>query len=440
MPITPIQLAEVPGVGAGWEDYQTSTAAAIGHIYNTLYRKGIANIQSPCGANCSFEQRFHGPAHKCSEIDFANIKAENGEDAQNPFCAWPSASDFGPCGAIFVNSRLGKTVDGINWYKASNSSIGSGTQPMKPWQDGKIWVAHQYMLPEYRRLVDNQGHTKDPTTDILPDMFERHMFVCESYNATFKLFPQYLCAKATIVMHRYLNPTNFTVLQETGSMETDNYAAYSIHETLYSLLSGEIAPNGRGVPTDSTHLAMSALVEEMPFPLLSTSEYHGSSAQKPVAELRPLFEQLHFNITVGLLSLGPSLLYAENGTSVGPAEVRRVEDVWVYDPLVLLAVYGLAALGDLLVIIVGVVIMARRNRGVLGFEFARVLAATKASQELVDSVAVEWKDLLDPMPRATGRKRIRWHDGLVTGEDGVADSNDMMLRRQVVGFKLDGEG
>ncbi|KAM7182649.1 hypothetical protein V8F33_014139 [Rhypophila sp. PSN 637] len=119
---------------------------------------------------------------------------------------------------------------------------------------------------------------------------------------------------------------------------------------------------------------------------------------------------------------GPSLLYAENGTSVGPAEVNSVEYVWGYDPVVLLAVYGLAALGDLLVIVVGVVTMARQNRGVLGFEFARVLTATKASPELVDSVAGEWKDLLDRMPRETGKKTIRWQDGLATGEDAVADS------------------
>ncbi|KAM7183134.1 hypothetical protein V8F33_013784 [Rhypophila sp. PSN 637] len=189
VPITPVQLAQVSEVGAAWGDYQTSTTAAIGHIYNTLYSKSIANIQSPCGANCSFEQRFHGPAYKCSEIDFANIKTENGEGAQNPFCALPSASDFGPCGAIFVNSQLGKTVDGKTWY---------------------------------------------------------------------------------------LNLTNFTALQEPGNMETKNYAAYSIHETLYSLLSGEIAPNGRDVPSDSTHLAMSGLVEEMPVGIRTRRTYRST--------------------------------------------------------------------------------------------------------------------------------------------------------------------
>lgn len=43
------------------------------------------------------------------------------------------------------------------------------------------------MLPEYRHLFDDVGRTKDPASNVLPEMFDRHMFVCESYNATFSL-------------------------------------------------------------------------------------------------------------------------------------------------------------------------------------------------------------------------------------------------------------
>jgi len=64
-------------------------------------------------------------------------------------------------------------------------------------------------------------------------------------------------------------------------------------------------------------------------------------------------EELHFNITVGLLSMGPALLYAENGTAEGNVETRTAENVWVYEPLVLIVVYAAAAAIDALVIGVG---------------------------------------------------------------------------------------
>jgi len=63
----------------------------------------------------------------------------------------------------------------------------------------------------------------------------------------------------------YLNPVNFTTL-EPPSPSPHAYAAFAIHQTLYSLLSEGIKPNGRSVLTDSTSLATSSLVEEAPFP------------------------------------------------------------------------------------------------------------------------------------------------------------------------------
>jgi hypothetical protein len=152
-------------------------------------------------------------------------------------------------------------------------------------------------------------------------------------------------------------------------------------------------------------------------------------SQKPVQDLRPLFEQLHFNVTVGLLSLAPGLLYADNGT-VGEVEVWSVENVWRYEPLVLIAVYAAAVLVDVLVIAVGVWAMVR-NGGAAGFEFARVVAATVASAKLRAAVE-EWDDGLDPAPAATEKTKVKF--GLVGGGGG-----DGPNQRKRIGLGLDEE-
>ena len=69
---------------------------------------------------------------------------------------------------------------------------------------------------------------------------------------------------------------------------------------------------------------------------------------------------------MGLLSLAPGLLYADNGTAVG-VETWTTENVWQYDPLILLVVYAIAALVDIVVIVIGVWAMAR-NGGASGFK------------------------------------------------------------------------
>jgi hypothetical protein len=48
----------------------------------------------------------------------------------------------------------------------------------------KSWVLYQYLLPEYRSSQTDQGTN---STAILDDAWEGHVFVCESYNATYTL-------------------------------------------------------------------------------------------------------------------------------------------------------------------------------------------------------------------------------------------------------------
>lgn len=191
---------------------------------------------------------------------------------------------------------------------------------------------------------------------------------------------------------------------------------------LYSVLSGQIEPNAKFTLTDTTGLAISALVEELPFPGRDRRGYLVPPPQKPILGLREAIEQLHFNITIGLLSIGPNLLYADNGTTDGTVETRTMEIVWLYEPLMLAAVYAAAAVVDLSVICVGVWAMVR-NGGMSGFEFARVVAAT---MEVDRGIAEEWEDGLDQVPKKVGETKLRY--GVV--REGV---------RIRVGFGYDGE-
>ncbi|KAK4443448.1 hypothetical protein QBC34DRAFT_443396 [Podospora aff. communis PSN243] len=402
----PIQLAYHIGAGATYDAYDTASSAATGFVYTTLYGKRIIEAPSPCGANCSFSQTFAGPAYKCDNIDFMTTT-----DTNNPFCAYPQdPATLGTCGGIFLDARNGFSVEGITWYRALNSSEvpncddnSTICRPLTGWEDGKLWVAHQYLQPSYRSLFDDTGILKDPTNKLPFSAFDRRMFACQSYNATYTIhrryqnFQQFLTGNLT-----YLNPTNFTPVT-TQTATPHSYAAYAIHQTLYPLLSGAIQPGGKTAPIDTTSLATSALVEEMPFPPRSNSVHDLSSAQKPILNLREAMEELHFNITVGLLSMGPGLLYADNGTTDGIVEMRAMENVWVYEPLVLVVVYAVAAVVDLVVIVVGVRAMVR-NGGASGFEFARVVATTGG----LDGKVGGWEDGVDPVPKGVERVRVRF--------------------------------
>jgi hypothetical protein len=190
--IFPVQLARHNGVGALWDMYSENTATATGFVYNTLYGKRIIDALSPCGANCSFEQTFQGPAYKCDDIDFSAT-----DDVNNPFCSFTSAGEFGDCGAVFQDSRSDGSLDGITWYWARDSLEAESDcspeediycpPPRADWQDGKLWVAYQYLFSEYRGLFDDFGRLLDPEAQLPTEAFDRRMFVCQSYNATYTI-------------------------------------------------------------------------------------------------------------------------------------------------------------------------------------------------------------------------------------------------------------
>ena len=100
--------------------------------------------------------------------------------------------------------------------------------------------------------------------------------------------------------------------------------------------------------------------------------------------------------------MGPGLLYADNGTAEGRVETMSTENVWVYEPLVLVVVYAVAAAVDLVVIGVGVWAMMR-NGGTGGFEFGRIVAVARGLGEVVG----RWEDGLDPVPAEGGEGKSR---------------------------------
>jgi Na+/H+-dicarboxylate symporter len=89
-------------------------------------------------------------------------------------------------------------------------------------------------------------------------------------------------------------------------------------------------------------LSSSGLVDPVPFPLHPASAFSTVSSQKPIRALRQAIQDLYFNITVGMLSPAPELVYAQAATVI--AEIRTTENIWTYDWRVLVATYAIAAL------------------------------------------------------------------------------------------------
>jgi hypothetical protein len=222
--IFPVQLARHNGAGALWNMYSENTATATGFVYNTLYGKRIIDAESPCGANCTFEQTFQGPAYKCDDVDFSDT-----DDVNNPFCSFTSTGEFGDCGAVFQDSRSDGSLNGITWYSARDSLEAapdcspdediSCPPPRADWQDGKLWVAYQYLLPAYRGRFDDFGRLLDPEAEVPTDAFDRRMFVCQSYNATYTIRRWYQDFQQTVTGNiTQVHPHKFTQgTQKTNS-------------------------------------------------------------------------------------------------------------------------------------------------------------------------------------------------------------------------------
>jgi hypothetical protein len=165
------------------------------------------------------------------------------------------------------------------------------------------------------------------------------------------------------------------------------------------------------VETDTTGLSSSGLVDPVLFPLHPASAFSTVSSQKPVRALRQAIQDLHFNITVGMLSLAPELVYAQAAMVI--AEIRTTENIWTYDWRVLVAAYAIAALLGLLSVLVCVHAMSA-NGGCGDLGFMRVVATTRASAGL--NAAVEgWESGLDPVPERVEKTKVMFGEVLGGG-------------------------
>ena len=350
--------------------YVKPSTGANGLIYSTIHNGRISLAPSPCGLDCSFSQTFFGPAYKCSEVDYAQADIPgnpfpHGAEAQKAFAA------------------TGGVYSPYEWYIGTNSTCISGQVchgDDERWKDGRVWILYRYLLPEAREKIP-EGRLKN-----IPDSsWEKHQIVCQSFNATYTILHTYSAGvEGTITQSSlaYNNPLDYTKERMEGGPKGDmqpEFAGYAIHETLFSILAGHIGPNGRGSPVDETGLAGTQLVEHDSFTLANLTDSAPSwmSIQKPVRFLARAIEQLHFNITVGMLSI-PQLIYLQNETVA--ARVVSTEPRWAYNPLPLLAVYGVFLVASLVSAVLALVAVAgNEGVGVLESGFLRALMTTRSA-------------------------------------------------------------
>ena len=184
-------------------------------------------------------------------------------------------------------------------------------------------------------------------------------------------------------MSSFLDPLDYSAdaLGYNGGYVTSSYAGYAIHQLLYTILSGTIGPNGQFQPTDTTGLGGTSLVEALPFPLPNASLTNNPSTQgsngiqKPVRNLRAAVEELHFNITVGMLSM-PYLIDLQNDTAT--AILSSFDNRWTYNWVQLVAVYGAMVCVTVFAMAVGVrAIISNDGVAVDRSGFLRVLMTTR---------------------------------------------------------------
>ncbi|KAH6675854.1 hypothetical protein B0J14DRAFT_691908 [Halenospora varia] len=420
-------FAEIQGNGATFDRYTGPSSRATGLIHSTVYGGHVLLPSSPCGANCTFTQSFNGPAYKCWEIDYTRDVG-----SRNPFCR-----DTASCNADHFNAPTRNAFD-ISWYMGRNSSGDTcdGCEG-KAWMDGKIWIEYQYLQPSYRIQVDYPPKNATPIPD---SAFERHQILCESYNATYTLKRSYVDFQPNVEGEmKFLNPLNYTAQTFSGIPMDGSYAGFAIHELLYSSLSGMIGLDGHMRRIDTTGLGGTQLVDEQPFPRPNTTSYNIDNTpgtmgiQKPIRDLRTALERLHFNITVGMLTI-PNLIYAQNETV--SAQTTTFENRWTYNWIPLAAAYAGCALLNFLALIVGTMaIIDNEGRGVGKSGFLRIVMTTRNStldgivgdrgrgdddlQEEVDMFKVKLGELQDP------------RSGVGTGRIAFGMENEVLeLRRR----------
>ena len=355
--------------------YIGPSSRALGLVYSTLNGGQISPLPSPCNGNCTFNQTFFGPAYKCDEV------TPETEVPEGIFYNIP-ASDIEAVGIISTRpyvatwywARLANcknaTFDGAECPQTNTTSGGIGSPAIgdaTASSDSRFWIFYRWLPPEKR---DVNRTVWDGS------IWENHKIMCQQYNASFNIQRTYLGLGQHIQGSvEHLNPISYG---KSGSW-IGLHAAYTIHDIIFSLIGGSIGGSGGPevpVVRDFTKLSGTRLVEAEPFPPGKSSDgFNPYIIQKPVRDLGRAIEELHFNVTVGMLSI-PDLVYLQNETV--PATHTVTESQWAYRWTTLLAVYAGFALANVAALVVGLFAVADNGgRFVRDDGFLRILMTTR---------------------------------------------------------------
>ncbi|KAJ6259018.1 hypothetical protein Dda_5914 [Drechslerella dactyloides] len=379
------QFAQPILFGAARGGYDTPSSRALGLVYNTFNGGQILSLPSPCNGNCTFNQTFYGPAFKCEEVTpendspWAGCYNKTADECGAGYASLhdPYVTTWYDAGVSVCNGTDG--TDGIETCTALPSNarkIGDATYV----GDGKLWIFYRWLPPDLR---DPNRTTYDES------IWENHRLVCQSYNASFNVHRTYLAGGLDQTVGgtvEYINPTNFSSRHVNFPESPGEVASYAIVDVLVYLLGGMIHQfAGPSIPTviDETQLAGSRIVEAVPFPKPDGA----FGIQKPVRDLARAIEELHFNVTVGMLSI-QDLAWLKNETVPSTQYVGR--NVWSYRWLTLAAVYGAFAAANVVALAVGLYAIVQNHGGFIKNDsFLRIMMTTRNPEldRLTESVS-----------------------------------------------------
>jgi hypothetical protein len=201
-------------------------------------------------------------------------------------------------------------------------------------------------------------------------------------------------------------PVTYSYLFSDGYTGNSSYwPSYAIHDTLYSILAGEIGVDAVGNAMNTAQLEGTKLVEEIPFPL-------ADKIRQPRQNLRQLIEELHINVTLSLLSVN-NLPYFEPALASDVIQTGYAA-TFRYNRRALLLTYGIAIALGLLAVLIG--LKSLFDNGVsMKSGFLSILATTR--NPTLDELAHGACLGADPMPEGLQNVKVRF--GEVVGNDGV---------------------
>jgi hypothetical protein len=196
-----------------------------------------------------------------------------------------------------------------------------------------------------------------------------------------------------------------------------------------------IGITARGLPSDTSGLAGTKLVEDIPFP-------PQDSIRKPRENLSALIEELHSNVTLSLFSLN-NLVYLEPVPGTPVTTIGYV-NVFHYNLFSMVLTYGIALALGLFALLVGAQSYLANGVG-MGLGFLSILVTTRNPR--LDDLACGSCLGAEPMPGELTKVKLRFGDIPTKAErqssgHGHPWAESPALGRRMLrhaGFGVDGE-